>query len=87
MRVEIAQLTESGVAMVDRWDDECKAHARTRHERDALREERDSLKAEIAMLRGVDCGVDGDGPCGVCIKCARNSVDWCDAKFNGQGDE
>ena len=29
-----------------------------------------SLKAEIEMLRGVGCSEDGDGPCGVCLKCA-----------------
>lgn len=28
------------------------------------------LRAEVDMLRGVDCEADGDGPCGACIKCA-----------------
>lgn len=27
------------------------------------------LTAEVEMLRGVGCEEDGDGPCGVCIKC------------------
>ncbi len=30
-----------------------------------------SLQAEVDVLRGVDCEADGDGPCGVCIKCAK----------------
>ena len=34
-----------------------------------LQEERDALQAEVSVLRGVDCEADGDGPCGVCIKC------------------
>ena len=29
------------------------------------------LQAEVDMLRGVGCLEDGDGPCGVCIKCLR----------------
>lgn len=28
-------------------------------------------KAEVEMLRGVGCREDGDGPCGVCLKCVR----------------
>ena len=27
-------------------------------------------RAEVEMLRGVGCMEDGDGPCGVCLKCA-----------------
>lgn len=27
--------------------------------------------AEVGMLRGEDCLVDGDGPCGCCVKCLR----------------
>jgi hypothetical protein len=30
------------------------------------------LQAEVEMLRGVGCSEDGDGPCGVCIKCYKN---------------
>ena len=30
----------------------------------------DNLTAEIDVLRGEGCNVDGDGPCGACIKCA-----------------
>jgi hypothetical protein len=36
----------------------------------AQREQGERLKAEIDVLRGVDCCADGDGPCGVCVKCA-----------------
>lgn len=32
------------------------------------------LRAEVDMLRGVDCEADGDGPCGACLKCARASA-------------
>ena len=32
--------------------------------------ERDAARAEAEMLRGVGCSEDGDGPCGVCRKCA-----------------
>jgi len=35
----------------------------------------DRLRAEVEMLRGVGCDEDGDGPCGVCIKCARRERD------------
>lgn len=35
---------------------------------DLVIEQRD---AEIAMLRGEGCLVDGDGPCGCCVKCLR----------------
>lgn len=31
----------------------------------------DALEAEVSVLRGVDCEADGDGPCGVCLKCAK----------------
>lgn len=31
----------------------------------------EALQAEVEVLRGVDCMADGDGPCGVCLKCAR----------------
>jgi hypothetical protein len=27
--------------------------------------------AEVEVLRGVGCRADGDGPCGVCLKCAH----------------
>ncbi len=41
--------------------------------------ERDALKAEVSMLRGVGCDeLDGDdvrGPCGACLKCARRERD------------
>lgn len=32
--------------------------------------ERDALRAEVDVLRGVGCCAGGDGPCGVCLKCA-----------------
>ena len=32
-------------------------------------------RAEVEMLRGIDCEADGDGPCGACIKCARAERD------------
>ena len=38
----------------------------------ALAQAREALvfaRAEVDVLRGVDCEADGDGPCGVCIKC------------------
>lgn len=31
--------------------------------------------AEVGMLRGEGCLVDGDGPCGACIKCASARAD------------
>ena len=31
-------------------------------------------RAEVNVLRGVHCCADGDGPCGVCLKCARAEV-------------
>lgn len=31
--------------------------------------------AEVEMLRGVGCNEDGDGPCGVCIKCLRTEIE------------
>lgn len=33
-------------------------------------EKYDQKCAEVDVLRGVGCNVDGDGPCGVCRKCA-----------------
>lgn len=30
----------------------------------------DTLRAQLEVLQGVGCEEDGDGPCGVCIKCA-----------------
>lgn len=33
------------------------------------------VTAEVEMLRGVGCSEDGDGPCGVCLKCARRERD------------
>jgi hypothetical protein len=33
------------------------------------------VTAEVEMLRGVGCCEDGDGPCGVCLKCARRERD------------
>lgn len=33
-----------------------------------------SVKAERDVLRGVDCGADGDGPCGVCVKCLTSKL-------------
>ena len=42
---------------------------------DALAERVTGLMAEVEMLRGVGCDEDGDGPCGVCIKCARRERD------------
>lgn len=36
----------------------------------ALLDEVTALRAEVEMLRGVGCMEDGDGPCGVCRKCA-----------------
>ena len=36
----------------------------------ALLAEVERLTAEVEMLRGVGCMEDGDGPCGVCRKCA-----------------
>ncbi len=46
---------------------------------DAVTAERDRLRAEVDMLRGVGCceaklDEPDDGPCGVCIKCARAEV-------------
>lgn len=38
--------------------------------RDRSKMSRESLIAEIEMLRGVGCSEDGDGPCGACLKCA-----------------
>lgn len=35
----------------------------------------DIVKAEMDVLRGVDCGVNGDGPCGVCVKCLRDTAE------------
>ena len=43
----------------------------------ALEEARQQLqvaRAEVNVLRGVHCCADGDGPCGVCLKCARAEV-------------
>lgn len=37
--------------------------------------ERDAARAEVEMLRGVGCGEVPDGPCGVCLKCARRERD------------
>lgn len=31
-------------------------------------------KAEVEMLRGIDCEADEDGPCGCCIKCYKNQI-------------
>jgi len=31
----------------------------------------ETSQAEVDMLRGVGCNEDGDGPCGACLKCAR----------------
>ena len=36
--------------------------------------------AEIEMLRGVGCLEDGDGPCGVCIKCLRLRAERAEAR-------
>lgn len=47
--------------------------------RERAEEERDALRAEVNMLRGVGCDeLDGDdvrGPCGACLKCARRERD------------
>jgi hypothetical protein len=40
-------------------------------EAETLRAECDQKRAEVEMLRGVGCMEDGDGPCGVCIKCSQ----------------
>jgi hypothetical protein len=39
-------------------------------ERDEAKADVERLTAEAEMLRGVGCMEDGDGPCGVCRKCA-----------------
>lgn len=44
--------------------------ARAPYNLKALTDEVESLQAEVEMLRGVGCSEDGDGPCGVCRKCA-----------------
>jgi hypothetical protein len=36
---------------------------------DAIAQAVASKQAEIDMLRGVGCEEEGDGPCGVCVKC------------------
>lgn len=41
----------------------------------------EKLAAEVDMLRGVGCLKDGDGPCGVCIKCLRQRAEQEEAKI------
>lgn len=42
---------------------------------------RDMARAEVEMLRGVGCSEDGDGPCGACLKCARQRADKAEANL------
>jgi hypothetical protein len=44
-------------------------------ERDEALASLDVARAEVAVLRGEDCLVDGDGPCGACLKCSQASRD------------
>lgn len=83
MRVEIAQLTESGVAMVDRWDEECKAHARTRHERDALREEVARLNRTVEAVQLARFQV--EDKLGQAVAALRDAVKHC-RQCNGIGE-
>lgn len=39
----------------------------------------ETLRAEVDVLRGVGCEEDGDGPCGVCVKCLRRKLEECAA--------
>lgn len=41
------------------------------------------LEAENGMLRGAHCLVDGDGPCGVCIKCLRLRAEQAESSLAG----
>jgi hypothetical protein len=41
---------------------------------DVLISQRDMARAEVETLRGVGCMENGDGPCGVCIKCAHRGL-------------
>jgi hypothetical protein len=43
-------------------------------------ENRDALRAEVEMLRGVGCMEDGDGPCGACVKCLRADLEKAKAE-------
>ena len=47
------------------------AQAAAEKELFALRHVNEMLQAEVNVLRGVECEADGDGPCGVCVKCLR----------------
>jgi hypothetical protein len=49
-----------------------------------LATERDALRAEVEMLRGVGCNEDGDGPCGACLKCARAEVERLRAELENK---
>lgn len=40
----------------------------------AAEEARIVAVGEVEMLRGVGCSENGDGPCGVCLKCARGAA-------------
>jgi hypothetical protein len=39
----------------------------------------DTAQAEVDVLRGAECLIDGDGPCGVCIKCLRLRAEAAEA--------
>lgn len=41
----------------------------------------DKLQAEVDMLRGVGCSEDGDGPCGVCLKCVKAELADSEARY------
>jgi hypothetical protein len=41
----------------------------------ALKDQLEIKQAEVDVLRGVDCEANGDGPCGICVKCLRAQVE------------
>ena len=48
---------------------------RLESENATLKAQLEQITAERDVLRGVDCEADGDGPCGVCIKCYKRKLE------------
>jgi hypothetical protein len=46
------------------------------------------LQAEVEVLRGIGCGEDTDGPCGVCVKCYKAELHYWlkHVRLDGLGD-